>query len=525
MDFLYQNMHLEQKKWMTTTQITMEEDINVPDSKPDCVSILLKNAEICVDEVHAGRDQVSVKGSLQYQILYETKEGTGMEQICGNIPFEEVMNADGAAPGELPGARGMMEDFKVSMINTRKIAIQSVIMLRAWMYQMAEEEWPYDLVCEEEKLEKKRESEAILQLVQKKTDVFRIKEEVEIPGSYPAIQKLLWNQVDTTELEVRPMDGKVSLKGELFCYIMYEGQGASPIVKTVTRKIPFHGSIDCSGCKNDSIVSFVPSFEPAALEIKKDADGEDRNFYLDMAMNMQIRIYEEEEMHLLKDAYSTKSEIELQEKTVMAPVICIAREGKYKLKQNHKMKEGNARLLQIMHVTGTILSDQEVWEDNRLLLSGGVQFQILYFTGEEEMPYAVTECLVPYQMEMEGMEQERENAAEKPSVLVEARLEQTEASLVDNTEIEVRGILHFYVLVNSTREESCVGQAERKPLDTEKYIALPGIVYCFAEKDTPVWDYGKQYYLSVEEVRKLNDLDSDIVPKGKAVLLVKGAEG
>ena len=125
MDFLYRNIHMEQKKWETAAQMTIEEDVNVPDAKGDCLSILLKDTALHVDETRAGRDQVVVKGSLQYQILYETGEGGRLEQLTGNLPFEEVINVNGATPGDLAAVKGVIEDFKVSMINTRSPMLQA----------------------------------------------------------------------------------------------------------------------------------------------------------------------------------------------------------------------------------------------------------------------------------------------------------------------------------------------------------------------------------------------------------------
>ena len=107
MDFLYRNIHMEQKKWETATQMTIEEDMNVPDAKGDCLAILLKNAALHVDETRVGRDQVVVKGNLQYQILYQTGTGGKLEQMSGNLPFEEVINVNGATPGDLAAAKAL----------------------------------------------------------------------------------------------------------------------------------------------------------------------------------------------------------------------------------------------------------------------------------------------------------------------------------------------------------------------------------------------------------------------------------
>lgn len=522
MDFLYRNIHMEQKKWETATQMTIEEDMNVPDVKGDCLSILLKDAALHVDETRVGRDQVVVKGSLMYQILYETGSGGRLEQMSGDIPFEEVINVNGAIPGDLAMAKGVIEDFKVSMINTRKIAIQSVVMLYVCMHQLMEEEWTDEIVNCGNDVQKCFETKDVMQLCQKKSDVFRIKEEIELPGGYPVMQNMLWKHVSLGDLETRPMDGKVSLKGELNCYFIYTAQGVTQAVKMLTKKVPFHGLIECSGCQNDMIVSTMPVLSQSTVEIRADGEGEDRILYLEAALDLQIRIYSEEKIALLQDIYSTSQEVVPEEKIVHAPVLNIVGEGKCKLKQSHRLKEGTSRALQILHTCGTVFPEKEQWENGRLSLMGGVQFQILYMTGEEEMPYAVTECMVPYSLEMEGTMPEGDST-EKPDIFMEARMEQMDTSLIDSEEMEVKGIVTFTVLVLSNEKERCVGGAQCKPLDTVKFASLPGMVVCFADQDTALWEYGKRYYMPVEEMKRLNNMTADTLKAGESMLLVKGA--
>lgn len=520
MEFLYRNIHMEQKKWETAAQMTIEEDVNVPDAKSDCLSILLKDPALHVDETRAGRDQVVVKGSLQYQILYETGEGGRLEQLTGSLPFEEVINVNGATPGDLAVAKGVIEDFRVSMINTRKIAVQSVVMLHVSMHQLMEEEWTDNVVNCGTGVEKLFESRDVMQLCQKKSDVFRVKEEMDLPGGYPAMQNLLWKHVSLGDLEARPMDGKISLKGEMNCYFIYIAQGVSQAMKMFARKVPFHGLIECSGCQSDMNISVMPVLNQCTAEIKSDMDGEDRVIFLEAVLDLQIRVYSEEKVSLLQDVYGTSQEIEPEGKTVQAPVIHLTGEGKCKLRQSHRLKEGTPKAVQILHTCGTVFRDVENWENGKLNLMGSVQFQILYLTGDEEMPYAVTECMVPYSLEMEGVEND---GSERPVILVEPRMEQAEASLVDSEEMELKGIVAFAALVFGSRTYQCVGSAQCKPLDTAKFAALPGMVMCFADRDTPLWNYGKKYYIPVEEMKRLNNLTADVLKAGESMLLVKGA--
>ena len=530
MDFLYRNVHMEQKKWEASTQMTIEEDVNVPEAKGDCLVILLKDTTLHVDETRTGRDQVVIKGSLQYQILYETGDGGRLEQLMGSLPFEEVVHVNGAAPGDMAMTRGVIEDFKVSMINTRKIAIQSVVMLQVCMQQMMEEEWTEDVVNCGNGVEKRFEDKRVMQLCQKKSDVLRIKEEIEIPGGYPPMQNLLWKHVALGDFEARPMDGKVSLKGELNCYFIYVGQGVTQSIKMLSKKVAFHGLMECSGCQSESRINVIPMLSQYTAEIKPDLDGEDRIIFLDAVLDLQLRVYAEEKMTLLQDLYGTTQEITPEEKTVQAPVIHISGEGKCKVKQTHRLKDGTPKAVQILHTCGSVYRDVEVWEDGKLKLMGSTQFQVLYLTGDEEMPYAVTECMVPYSLEMEEIDglavdgkQGGRTETEKPAILIEPRIEQAEGSLIDSSEMELKGIVVFSVLVAGSRYYTCVGSAQCKPLDSEKFAALPGMVVCFAEYDTPLWEYGKRYYMSLEELKQLNGRTDDIIKAGESILLVKGA--
>ena len=520
MDFLYRNMHMEQKKWEASTQITIEEDINVPDVKNDCASILLKDATLVVDETRVGRDQVVVRGKLKYQILYMA--GDTLEGLRGELPFEEVMNVQGATPGDFAMARGVIEDFKVSMINTRKLAIQSVVMLYASNHQLLEEEWTEDLVHCGDSVQKKRTTYEVLPLAQKKTDLFRVKEELELPGGYPSVQNILWKQVSLGNFETRAMDGRISIKGELQCHIIYMGQGANSVMKVFPKKVPFHGLVECAGCDMDRMISVLPALHQYSIEVKQDSDGEDRVLYLDAPIDMQIRVYCPEKVDLLEDVYSTQAEMTPQTKVIHKPVVCLAGEGKCKVGHNHKLKEGTPFATRVLQTAGHIYPDRESWDGLKLHLMGSVLVEILYETGDEEVPYAVTECMMPYQFEMESGLQAME-AEDKPSILIEPRLEQMEVTQLDSRELEIKGTVAFAVLVTSVKELECVGEVDVQEVDISKYALIPSVVVCYADVDTPLWEYGKRYYMPVEEMKRLNNMTEDVLKAGEKVMLVKGA--
>ncbi|MCD8378872.1 MAG: DUF3794 domain-containing protein, partial [Lachnospiraceae bacterium] len=488
-----------------------------------CMEILLKDAYLVTEEIRTGRDQVTVKGSVAYQILYAGEEPGRLEVLMGSLPFDEMLHVDGAMPGEMANAKGQIEDFRVSMINTRKIAIQSVLCLQAWCLKAQSEDWCSDAKGGET-LEKQQVLQEIPQLINRKQDVYRIREEVEIPGGWPSVQTLLWQRVSVGELEARPMDGKISLKGELNCFFIYIGQGMAQPVKMLEKQVPFHGTVDCGGCNTDMRVSCLAALTSESVEVKQDEDGEDRVFYLEAVLDLQLRVYEDVQVQVLKDVYSTSAETEVTMKELRRPVIALAGEGRQRFRQTYRLKEGSPLMVQILHTMAQVLPQKAVWTDNHALLRGSLEYQILYQTGEEQTPYCVCQCSVPYEISLEGTP-EQSLADHAAVVLTQARVEEAKAELKDSEELELKGAVAFDVLALGEETDTCVGDILLKPLDTEKYALLPGMVLCFAEKDTDLFTYGKQYYTSVEEIKSLNHLSENLVHAGEKVFLVKGNAG
>ena len=81
-------------KGNAVTQITLDEDFIVPDTLEDMEQVILEQAHIQGENVKTQEEKITVKGKLEFQVLYR-KENGGLETLGGNIPFEETVNVPG----------------------------------------------------------------------------------------------------------------------------------------------------------------------------------------------------------------------------------------------------------------------------------------------------------------------------------------------------------------------------------------------------------------------------------------------
>ncbi len=218
MDSLNRNIRMDRVGCEAVTQITLEDDWNIPDSKPDVSSIGLEKADIVIEEIKPGTDVVNLRGHMHFSILYHTQEtGSSLVPFEGEIPFEEKLIMKGVTSSDTVNASGEVEDFSVGIINSRKLSIRSLVTLNASVEELYDEEAPIGIHGDGEKsdwLEYRRQPMQLAQIAICKNDIFRIRDEVTLPANYPNVFRILWSTVHLGDVEFKVMDEKLGIRGE-----------------------------------------------------------------------------------------------------------------------------------------------------------------------------------------------------------------------------------------------------------------------------------------------------------------------
>ena len=81
---------MDRIKCKASTQITMEDDINITDSRPDVYQLIEEQGEVVIDEIRAVQDHVYVKGKLEFSVLYLSDDDVRRPaSMQGSIPFDQ----------------------------------------------------------------------------------------------------------------------------------------------------------------------------------------------------------------------------------------------------------------------------------------------------------------------------------------------------------------------------------------------------------------------------------------------------
>ncbi|MBO5292108.1 MAG: DUF3794 domain-containing protein [Lachnospiraceae bacterium] len=516
MELVKKNIHMDRVRAKAADQIAMDDDINISDSMPDAQTIILDKADVKIDEVKGTTDHVTVKGTLLFSILYQTdEENSSLYCMEGKLPFEEQIYMEGVANTDTVNVAWEIEDFSSSLINSRKLNIQALVALRLTLEELYDEETAVEL-CMEEPAEFCKKQMEIAEIAVSKKDIFRIKEEIPLPQNEPNIFQTLWKSIQLSNLHFVPMEEKIGIQGELKLFLLYEGEGEDAPVRTFTTTVPVQGTMECHGCMENMYADIRSTVSHQELEIRPDFDGEERVIGLDLVLDLDIRLYEQENVEILSDVYGVTKEIEAVTRQGQYRRFLPAEGAQHRILDRMKIQAGSPRMLQLLWSEGTVHMDHIQPVENGIAIDGSVEIRALYQTSDEKLPYSVLSGTIPfeYTMKIPGM-------SVTDTFHVNANLEQLAVNMVDSEELDVKAVLSFAAMVFSQVYEDVISDIRVSELDATKLAELPGIVAYVAREGDTLWQLGKKYYVPIAQIMEMNNLSSDKLEAGAKLLIVK----
>ena len=220
MELITKNIHMNKLKCRSTLQLTLDDDFNVPDIKPDIDRIITQQGEIVIHEIKSMNGKLMIKGELSFNVLYFSEEDARqIHNISGEIPFDEVINMELTCADDDPIVRWEMEDLSTGLINSRKLSVKSIVSLYVAVEELYDEETgiavegPEDIQYIHKKIE-------ITDICVDKKDTFRIKDEILLPTNKGNVMSILFDAIRLNGMEVRLLEDKFTIKG-IYRYLFF----------------------------------------------------------------------------------------------------------------------------------------------------------------------------------------------------------------------------------------------------------------------------------------------------------------
>lgn len=513
-------IHTAREIGKAESQITLDDDYNVPDYRADIVKIIRQQGTVKLEETKVVSGAIFIKGKLIFRILYRSDQENGkISCLKGELPFNEKLNMDGISEYDPVRVNGEIEDLSIGVIHSRKLNVRAVLILRAITERAPMGELA-DSVCEKDEVMQLQKSKRISQLLFAKHDICRQRNELVLPSSKPNIREILWKSIELRNVGSRMDSEGVHLSGEILISILYQEEEESDRIQWYETTVPLLATteLDMAHLTNSGDVFYQIQIEDVVkeLEVKADYDGEERMLVLDLQMHLYIRIWQEDEVQLLSDVYSLKKELQAETGQLELERMLMRNEAVCKLSEQMELRETQEKILQICSVEGKVRIDSVRLLTEGAFVEGTLLVTMLYITTDDQMPVGAIEKIYPFEQLIELPQSEGELQPEWNCELM-----QLSASMNDQTHAEIKAAIGITVLVFEKQKQPHIISVKEAEVNEEEIQNFPGLVGYIVKKGDTLWNIAKDHHTTVEAIMQINQKKDDGLKIGEKLLIMK----
>ena len=538
--------------------IRVEEDILVPDIKPDLESILSMDGALQFTE----RDG-KISGDLVLQTLY-VPQGKGADRTVvdmeSRIAFRQEAplaaglhqaagtHQTGANPsaGHQSGAAELravarVESLEHSVVNERKYRVKAVIAVEGRRYGKRELELFEGLEGEEVQL--LQEAVTVTDVTLRKREPLELEENLPLPDSLPEPERILRCSVTLVENHKQINRDKAVVSGTAYYTILYQPKGEDAITKelgaTTKEPVLFQAKSEFTqfvplGRKNESGEGRIFfRVTKASAEPRDNESGIKNTIRVKVEGETFLEVYREVERRLVTDAYHPKKELVFDTETVELMQLGLCGISETTVREVINIPERISGIQRLTYVSGDVVSFQSKIEHGKNVVEGKAEVRLVGLSDEEKpTPFDMVRQL-PFRIALDlpaGMS----NPAAATSPLGAATAPPA-ASLPDNDvvlkelrcdrlndrQVEVNAVIQMNGAV--IRKKQCplirnVGFVEETGPQQER----PGLVLYISRRGDTLWNIARKYRTTMEAVASINQIPMDgLLEAGTKLLIVK----
>lgn len=517
MELICSNIHMDTVKCKTVFQVSLEDDVNLKEDCQDINRIIMQDGLVQISESKATTDHVTVKGDLLVDVLYLTDdEKEVLSRMNGKLSFEEVIYVEGLQPNDIVDLDWKIEDLSVSMINSRKISIRSLITFTSQVDVLYDEVAGVDLVTgDEEQIECQKEDLQITKLAVCKKDVCRIHHELTLPGGYPNVYRVLYKAIRPSNIQYKAKMDLINLDGDLEVFLLYDSADEEENIRYYEQSVPFHAELDCQGSREDMTLDLKWNMLGPQLEIKPDFDGEERVICVDMSCQVSMKLYEEDTIRILSDVYGIKDTIETTATKGSFCKLLMHNEGLAKVEQTISLEE-DPKIMQMLLITGDASIEEYTLLEEGVSIDGILNVKYLYITQDDKYPYMAKEDCIPFTYLLT-----LKNVPVDCICHLQVSLDQLLATVTDANELQIKATVKIKGLFLQAFEKQLLSAVSVLPGDRKSKQNQPGIVVYFVQPNDTLYQIGKRFSVPLDHIREQNKLENSSLTTGQQLIIMQ----
>jgi len=502
-----------------TIQTVIENDIIVPDTKPDIARVLLLDGDVFVTGCDTGTDRAVISGCIVCKILYISDDETkNVKGIISNIPYSYTLDIQGVRSGMKCRAKGIIEHMDYTLLNGRKINVKTILSIDCKVHDEIEKEISSGIVGVED-IQALKDTVVLNTHFGSNKVNFIIKEDLDLPSSKPSIGEILRNDVKISGKDFKVAEGKIFVKSDIGISTLYIADDEARSLQFMENELAFNQFVELEAVDEDTIINVDYDLIDYKIEAAEDNDGELRNIRAEITLNIYVNGLCQKTVEVLSDAYSPKSKIILERQQLNLDEIFSENRSQIVIRDAVDLNECNPEVAEIFNVLCKYnVSDSRI-EDNKIIVEGSVENNILYLANNEDQPVFCFKKEIPFRHEVDikGI-----NSNMKADISLE--IEHCNYSMISTDQVEIRAVIGVDTRVETKKMVPIINKANESSIDENKLLSMPSIIVYITQSGDSLWKIAKKYGTTVDTLMKINNLsEKDILMPGQQIIILKKA--
>lgn len=284
----------------------IEQDIVVPDTKPDVIKIIRIDAKVYITDKEAMDGNIKVTGNITYYIMYKD-ENKRVRNITATYPYSKMIDERRSKDNMNIRVVPSVKNIIYSVPNERKIALKTEVSFRYRLTEIG----CYEILTRiegEEKLEVQTDKQVFFNIIEQKTHIIESREDIMLPENSKGASEIIRVETDIVNTEYKVSYNKIMVKGEIKASIIYMDTSEEKEISSYSNNIPFASVIEFVNISDNSKFDITYSLKNFEITINS---NETNNNMLNVGYKIEAEaiMYEEKEIKYIGDFYSTSKDL------------------------------------------------------------------------------------------------------------------------------------------------------------------------------------------------------------------------
>ena len=280
-----------------TEKFMIEGDEIVPDIKPDILSVVSTNGNVCIYKKEVSDGKVKIEGAINAYVVYVADdEKSNIRAISTTLSFSKNIEMKELTSEMIVDEKSILQSLDCKILNGRKISLKAVIDISTVAYLKENVEYIKNLedACDIETLSKELELNS---LVGTGTTRVYAKDTLQIEST-DNLADIMKAEISIENIENKVSYNKILSKADGVFKIMYlTDDGRIEMSKSI---IPLIGFIDMQDVSDDDTCDI--SYELKNLVVKPN-NVQEHSIYIEAEYELLGFVYKKQSISIIEDLY------------------------------------------------------------------------------------------------------------------------------------------------------------------------------------------------------------------------------